>query len=106
MTKEREQRIEKRLDAIIELLVLLVNQTEAQTVHPLDIRNNLMLDNADFQDYGKVFRPHAEQLTAVAAVEAVRQEQRESEVINDFKNLPGTDIPDKDGGAYPFSVQT
>jgi len=69
----------KRLDAIIGLLVLLVNQMESQASHSQSIRYNLMQDNiGDFQDFGKVFRPPAELLSEVAAaVEAIKRDSTE-----------------------------
>jgi hypothetical protein len=67
--------IEKRLDAVIELLVLLVNQMEAQADYQRSIHNGLVQDNNDFQDFGKIFRPKSELLAEVAkAVEEVKRD--------------------------------
>ena len=70
--------IEKRLDAIIELLVLLVNQTEARQNYTQSLRCQLLESHEDFQDYSKIFQSPKERLAAVAqAVEAVRQDSTE-----------------------------
>ena len=69
---------EKRLDAIIELLVLLVNQTEARQNYTQSLRCQLIESHEDFQDYRKIFQLPKERLAAVAqAVEAVRQDSTE-----------------------------
>jgi len=72
--------IEQRLDAIIELLVLLVNQTERQVKFSDSFLGCMVLDNAELQGYSTVFRPNKELLAAVAAaVEAVKRDLPEQQ---------------------------
>lgn len=67
--------IEKRLDAIIELLVLLVNQTERKAKFPNSFQGSMVLDKVDFPKWDTIFRQDKELLEeAAAAVEAVRQD--------------------------------
>ena len=75
---DMQKSIENRLDLIVSLLVLLVNQMELKGTHQNSVRFELEADKESFEHFGKVFRPYNELLENVASLfEVIRQGSKE-----------------------------